>query len=101
MTATLSPALSPVLSGQPADPFAAARTLIRASAWHEGLEAADVALAGGHAPDAQSQLLIALAQLRAAAAAAETITPELIRAADGRRDVRMLAISPVQTPENA
>lgn len=49
----------------------------------------------GFAPDAQLDLLVALARLRAGVLQADAIKPDMICAADGRRDVRNLAISPL------
>ncbi len=95
MTATLSPILLTDQPASPDDPFAEACSLIRASNWREGLDAAKAAAAGGYEPDAKAQLLIALARLRAGVIGAEGITPALIRDADGRRDMRVLAISPL------
>ena len=99
MTATLSPTLSsgtPIdQSGLPGDPFAAARSLIRASEWRVGLAAAEAAQAGGHEPDVEVHLLVQLARLRSGMIAAEAVTPDLIRDADGRRDLRVLGISPL------
>jgi len=94
MTVTLSSSLTPDQPGFPGDPFSAARSLIRASKWHEGLEAAAQEQAAGQEPDAKVQLLIALARLRVGALSADAISPALVREADGRRDLRMLAISP-------
>lgn len=93
MTATLS-------SSQPAatdagQPFALAAALIRESEWAEGLAAIGTAMASGAELDAVVKLLQAIAQLHTGAGEAGAITAQMLRDADGRRDLRRLAISPL------
>jgi len=92
MTAALSDPLDVRDAG---DPFAEARALVRASAWAEGLAAAEAARSAGGEPDDKTRLLLAIAGLRSGTLPAEAIEADLIRAAEGRRDLRRLAISPL------
>lgn len=95
------------------DAFAAMRRLVRAGDWRAGLASFDEARRAGASPDARSRLLCAIARLRLAGddpvgkgrakevddaafdAREGGIDAALVLEADGRLDVRRLAIAPL------
>lgn len=98
-------------AGRTADPFAAARRLLRAGDWRAGLDAFDASVRQPARPDAATRLLRAIACLRLAhddaavaprgqraaaecEGAGEGIDAPLVREAQGRVDLRRLAVGP-------
>ncbi len=76
--------------------FRDAAVLIRAGRWQEGIERAAHTIKAGHAATAEVRLLVAIAHFRAGLPGGEPVCAELIKAADGLRDVRLLLVGPLQ-----